>query len=348
MIMNDDNSEENDIELVQSVVSACCDSRISISLNLKNCDMNVGLYDESDVLDSCSVVPLEGTEYELKLSKNGVRDPSCIESDFSCTGNGFEEDLSVKNLKNDNRHLICLIVYVIVLVVNHCILVCVELETDYFVAILPVLSVVYIVNAVFQICFIRQWIKTLLVIAFSSFFDGIAMVIVNGINNRTRMVIWYGMMILDGVVLFLIGLYLCYSSIKNSYDRDENVTHESSSDKEADHSYNGIVLTLLILIFMYLNRYAPFGADSSLMEYIAVSIVAIIIVFVFLTIITTYARYPEWMKILLTISYSMFIDGIAMIIITNLSDIDGSYGGIMIAVGGVALLVVACETENSQ
>ena len=346
--MNDDNSEENDIELVQSVVSACCDSRISISLNLKNCDMNVGLYDESDVLDSCSVVPLEGTEYELKLSKNGVRDPSCIESDFSCTGNGCKVDLSVKNLKNDNRHLLCLIVYVIVLVAVNWFPRIIDSIDDYSGTILPVLCVVYIVDAVVQILYIRQWIKTLLVIAFSSFFDGCAMMIIVSNYHSPRVYKWYGMMILDGIVLFLIGLYSCYSNIMDSYDRDENVTHESNDVRIAVNSNDGVALILVILIFMYLNRYAPFSTDSSFMAYIGVSIVAIIIVFVCFEILTTYDQYPEWMMIILTISCSMVIDGFAMVIITILSDIDGSYGGIMIAVGGVALLVVACETENSQ
>ena len=310
MIMNDDNSEENDIELVQSVVSACCDSRISISLNLKNCDMNVGLYDESDVLDSCSVVPLEGTEYELKLSKNGVRDPSCIESDFSCTGNGFEEDLSVKNLKNDYRHLMCLIVYVIVLVAaNFCIL-DIDAYDNYLGAMTLVLSVVYITNAVFQICFIRQWIKTLLVIAFSSFFDGCAMMIIVSNDHSPIMYKWYGMMILDGIVLFWIGLYSSYSSIKNSYDRDENVTHELSADKESDNGYDG-ALTLLILILMFLNRYVPHRADSSLMGYIGVSIIAPIIVNVSWGIAND-TKDLEWMKVLLSISLSLFLDGLAM------------------------------------
>ena len=122
-------------------------------------------------------------------------------------------------------------------------------------------------------------------------------------------------MILDSVVLFLIGLYSCYSNSMNSYDRDENVTHESNDDKKANHSYDGVALILLILIFMYLNRYYPHRVGSSLMGYIGVSIVAIICVYFSLKAFQR-LEPPEWMKVLLSISLSLFLDGLAMTFIS--------------------------------
>ena len=118
--MNDDRIHESVIELVPSSVSPCdCDSRISISLNLNDYEITVGCYDEFDVLDSCCMLPFERSAYRLKLNKNGIRNPSSIESDFSSHHEGtfrHGPSLNIDGMDYERIHLSWLIVFVIVVV----------------------------------------------------------------------------------------------------------------------------------------------------------------------------------------------------------------------------------------
>ena len=108
-----------------------------------------------------------------------MRSPPHIES--GPNRRGCKKDTSAKHLTNDDYHLFSLVAYVMVLTAVDIISLFfsegLEVSEDFLWGVIVlVLSAVCVGHALFRLISIRQWIRTLFVISFSSFFDGITMI----------------------------------------------------------------------------------------------------------------------------------------------------------------------------
>ena len=342
--MNDDRIHESVIELVPSSVSPCdCCSRISISLNLSNYEITVGCYDEFDVLDSCGMLPFERNAYRLKLNTNSIRKPSSIESDFSSHDQGtFKRDSSLNFediLGYERSEIIVLIVFVIFLLFVNCLLPYYDRLSliHYLNVIIMGLSIVYIGFVLSQVGDLPSWAKTWLKISFCLFFDGIFMCYIDTKYGTAENSGLYGMMSIDGVVLFLIGLCQYVNELRGMSSYGTFMCCGIGTNYEHKHE---TVLMLFLIILLFLNRLTPFSAQSSFIGYLGVSIVGLL--FFFPILMMLHNSFTAWMNVCLTIELSLCFDSVMMLFISMFNFSMFPVYGFICYISVNLLLVTAC------
>ena len=319
--MNDDRIHESVIELVPSSVSPCdCCSRISISLNLSDYEITVGCYDEFDVLDSCGMLPFERNAYRLKLNTNSIRKPSSIESDFSSHDQGtFKRDSSLNFediLGYERSEIIVLIVFVIFLLVVNCISpLLARLSLIHYLNVTVMgLSIAYIGFVLFQMCDLPSGKKVWSIITFCLFFDGIFMCYTDSKYGTGVISGLYGMISFDSVILFIVGLCQKYDELRgrSSYETEDEISCVCCGRRKDCKRCYMIVLIAFMFILLYLNRLAPLIAHLPLIDYFWVSLLGLGIYFVVCMMFLS-CLHVECITVWMTISFSLFCDGIAMV-----------------------------------
>lgn len=356
--MNDDRIHESVIELVPSSVSPCdCCSRISISLNLSDYEITVGCYDEFDVLDSCGMLPFERNAYRLKLNTNSIRKPSSIESDFSSHDQGtFKRDSSLNFediLGYERSEIIVLIVFVIFLLVVNCISpLLARLSLIHYLNVTVMgLSIAYIGFVLFQMCDLPSGKKVWSIITFCLFFDGIFMCYTDSKYGTGVISGLYGMISFDSVILFIVGLCQKYDELRgrSSYETEDEISCVCCGRRKDCKRCYMIVLIAFMFILLYLNRLAPLIAHLPLIDYFWVSLLGLGIYFVVCMMFLS-CLHVECITVWMTISFSLFCDGIAMVAVAARydSDVTQCYVFMIVVSMFLTLCCMPCCDECSE